>query len=217
MKKCNQCNENLELEKFNNLKTSFDGKSNTCKECSKLYQRLNYFKYKSQKTKYSKQYYIKNKEYKQSYHKDLRKTNEHKEYQKEWRENNREKIIDWWLKNPNYMKEYQKGRIKVDSKYKLNKTIGNLIRDSFRKTCKGKFNKSKYTQEILGCTLEEFVKHLQSQFTEGMTLENHGEWEMDHIKPISLASTEEEIYKLNHYTNFQPLWKEDNRKKSNKY
>lgn len=45
-------------------------------------------------------------------------------------------------------------------------------------------------------------------------VENHGEWEMDHIIPN--AKTEEEIYKLNHYTNFQPLWKEDNRKKSNK-
>jgi hypothetical protein len=35
--------------------------------------------------------------------------------------------------------------------------------------------------------------------------------------PISLAKTEEEVIKLNHYTNFQPLWAEDNVRKSNKY
>ena len=50
-----------------------------------------------------------------------------------------------------------------------------------------------------------------------MTFENHGEWHLDHIKPISLAKSEEEIIELNHYTNFQPLWAKDNLSKSNKY
>jgi hypothetical protein len=30
-------------------------------------------------------------------------------------------------------------------------------------------------------------------------------WQYDHIIPISSAKTEEEIIKLNHYTNFRPL------------
>ena len=30
-------------------------------------------------------------------------------------------------------------------------------------------------------------------------------WDLDHIIPLSIANTEEELYKLNHYTNFQPL------------
>lgn len=49
-----------------------------------------------------------------------------------------------------------------------------------------------------------------------MTLENHGEWEMDHKTPLASAKTEEEIIKLNHYTNFQPLWRFDNRSKGAK-
>ena len=49
-----------------------------------------------------------------------------------------------------------------------------------------------------------------------MTWNNYGEWELDHIIPISSATTEEEVYKLNHYTNFQPLWMSENRKKGNK-
>lgn len=50
-----------------------------------------------------------------------------------------------------------------------------------------------------------------------MNWSNQGIWHLDHIKPISLATTEEEVIALNHYTNFQPLWAEDNLRKGNKY
>ena len=49
-----------------------------------------------------------------------------------------------------------------------------------------------------------------------MNWDNRGEWHYDHIIPISNAKTEEEVNKLNHYTNFQPLWAKDNRFKSSK-
>jgi len=50
-----------------------------------------------------------------------------------------------------------------------------------------------------------------------MNWENQGTyWHMDHIIPISSAQTDEDVYRLNHYTNFQPLYWEDNLKKSNK-
>jgi hypothetical protein len=49
-----------------------------------------------------------------------------------------------------------------------------------------------------------------------MTWDNYGEWHLDHIKPISLGKTEEEVIQLYHYTNFQPLWAKDNVVKYNK-
>ena len=36
-------------------------------------------------------------------------------------------------------------------------------------------------------------------------------WDIDHIKPISSASTEQEVITLNHYTNLQPLCSKVNR------
>jgi hypothetical protein len=42
-----------------------------------------------------------------------------------------------------------------------------------------------------------------------MTFENYGEWEIDHMTPISK-------FNLKDYKNLQPLWMIDNRKKSNK-
>jgi 5-methylcytosine-specific restriction endonuclease McrA len=71
--------------------------------------------------------------------------------------------------------------------------------------------------EILGCTFEEFKVYLESKFDENMNWENQGSyWQMDHIIPISSAKSEEDVYRLNHYTNFQPLYWKDNLSKGNK-
>ena len=50
-----------------------------------------------------------------------------------------------------------------------------------------------------------------------MTFENYGSWHLDHIKPLALAESEEDVILLNHYTNFQPLWAIDNFKKGSIY
>jgi hypothetical protein len=72
--------------------------------------------------------------------------------------------------------------------------------------------------DLIGCNGEDLKKYLSKLFTEHMTLNNYGEWEIDHIKPVSSfnLNNEDELRKCFHYTNLQPLWREDNRRKSNK-
>lgn len=119
----------------------------------------------------------------------------------EYKRKNKEKIRD-------YQRERRKNPI-----YRLKDNISSLIYISIKRAG---YRKSKKTEQILGCTIEEFIDYLTSKFKEGMTLENHGEWHIDHIIPISTAKTKEEVIKLNHYTNLQPLWAIENLKKSNK-
>jgi hypothetical protein len=83
--------------------------------------------------------------------------------------------------------------------------------------------KRKYTHiQLIGCSLDELKNHLSQQFTEGMTFENYGKgygnWEVDHIKPISSFSFKEEDEILNcfNYKNLQPLWMPENRSKGAK-
>ena len=97
--------------------------------------------------------------------------------------------------------------------FKLRCNISSLIAVSIKR--QGYTKKSK-TFEILGCSYEDFKKHLERQFKKGMTWSNQGEWHLDHIYPVSLAKDEHEVIKLNHYTNFQPLWAKDNLEKNNK-
>jgi len=61
-------------------------------------------------------------------------------------------------------------------------------------------------------------KYLEDKFSEGMTWDNKGfyGWHIDHIIPLSSAKNEEDIIRLSHYTNLQPLWGKDNMKKGNK-
>ena len=72
--------------------------------------------------------------------------------------------------------------------------------------------KSKKTEELLGCTWDEARKYIESKFKDGMTWNNHGlhGWHIDHIIPLNSAKTKEEIEKLFHYTNLQPLWAKEN-------
>ena len=71
--------------------------------------------------------------------------------------------------------------------------------------------------EYLGCTIEEFIAHIEGEFTEGMSFDNYGEWVLDHKRPLGKKGlTEEEIIERLEFTNVQPLWAIENRRKGNK-
>ena len=203
---------------FSKSKATKDGLQLQCKPCknlsSKAYHTLN----PENRKIYNEKFKTTNPEYYSNY---ITQNQESiKKHGLKWYNNNKEHVKNkskiWRDNNKDYFLNYYNSRIEYDPKFKLTHDIRALIYGGFKRVCDGTYKKGKKTESILDCTLKEFTQHLQSLFTEGMTLKNHGEWEIDHIIPISSAKNEEEIYKLNHYTNFQPLWKEDNRKKSNK-
>jgi hypothetical protein len=74
--------------------------------------------------------------------------------------------------------------------------------------------KSRRTQQCFGCSDKKLAEHLESLFLTGMNWDNVGDWEIDHNIPISLGKTEQEVFVLSHWSNLQPLWKEDNRRKN---
>jgi hypothetical protein len=80
-------------------------------------------------------------------------------------------------------------------------------------------NKTDRTHVLLGYTKDELITHLEAQFLEGMSWDNHGAWEIDHIKPVSLFLKENinDPSVINALDNLQPLWKDDNRQKGDSY
>ena len=99
----------------------------------------------------------------------------------------------------------------------------NIVRTQIN--CALKADKSKRSIEYLSCNIEDFKDHIEKQFEEGMTWENHGKsssktrrWEIDHITPLKYGDpTLEEVIERLHYTNTQPLWGDENTAKGNRY
>lgn len=153
------------------------------------------------------------KEYKKWYN-DTR--NIRNEYRAKYYQLNKEKI-------KKYNKKFQKNNF-INRKKKYNSDP--IVKLRHRLSCRVRevlnfksIVKNKDYNEIIGCTPSFLKEYLESKFIDGMSWENHGlyGWHIDHIVPLSSAKTEDEVYKLCHYTNLQPLWAEDNLKKSNKF
>jgi hypothetical protein len=84
---------------------------------------------------------------------------------------------------------------------------------------KAKTKKRMPAEKYFGCTLPELYLHLEGLFVDGMTMANHGQWHIDHIRPVNsfdhtIAGWE---FEANHYTNLQPLWAADNLAKGAKW
>lgn len=72
--------------------------------------------------------------------------------------------------------------------------------------------------KIIGCSVDELRSYIIFGLKPGMTFDNYGEWEVDHIIPVSKFdfSIINNIYKCFNYTNLDPLWFKENREKYNK-
>jgi hypothetical protein len=118
----------------------------------------------------------------------------------------KQKVID---KQVNYHRD----RYKTDELYKFKTDIRKVVYSAFRRKGHDKDFKSR---QILGEEWNVIKDYIESQFSEGMTWDNYGEWVFDHKVPMSICKTVEETIILNHYTNFQPLWAKENLQKSDK-
>lgn len=131
-------------------------------------------------------------------------------YHKEWRDKN----IDRHRKNK---RTYEKTRKANDPIYKL---INNFRTAIYQVLKENNIQKNGHYFEILKYSPEELIVHLENQFTDGMTWDNYGKWHVDHILPISVHNIveigDEEFMKCWSLSNLQPMWGEENIRKSNK-
>lgn len=144
---------------------------------------------------------------------------------KEYREKNAviiKKYRDEYRKNnavyfKQYLREYVSRRRKSDPLFKLTGVIRDRLRNMLRAQSAKKILK---TLDGIGCSISFLKSHLESQFREGMSWDNHGThgWHLDHIKPVTAfdLNSPDEQKLVNHYTNLQPLWWWENLAKSNK-
>jgi hypothetical protein len=145
----------------------------------------------------SKIWYEKNKEYR-------------KKYLKEYREKNIDKIRK-------VKRDYERYRKASDPAYKL---ISNFRTAIYQVLKESNVEKNGHYFDILQYSPEELIIHLEKQFKDDMTWDNYGVWHIDHKLPITSFDIQEigdeEFMKCWCLDNLQPMWGEDNIRKSNK-
>ena len=226
-KVCIKCELEKPIIEFPKRKESKDGHRSECKLCIKRYRK-----------EYNKRYYKDNKNNINTLSINWAKNNSDKVKisSKRWRDKNKDKIKtlnkkyksdnkDFLLhnrkqyvkNNPEKVKQWEiNRRLKMSDLQKITISMRNIINKSFTRNGYTKISKS---QLIIGCSFDELKKYIESKFETWMTWENRGlyngdfnyGWDIDHIIPLSSALTEEDVIRLNHYTNLQPLCSKINR------
>lgn len=224
MKVCSKCKVVKELDLFKKDTRRKDGCSSQCKECSRLDGNNYYNRTKDDRrnkiNENRRKSYSNNKEIENEKSRvyKIENSDKIKEYNRDYQIENRkilsEKAKEYYKNNKDILyikhKEYVNNKLKNDELFRLKHYMRSMIRKKIKQF--GYTKKSK-TNEILGCSFEEFKTYLESKFETWMNWDNHGlyngelnyGWDIDHTIPLSSAKTEEDIIRLNHYTNLKPL------------
>lgn len=186
-KVCSKCGQEKTLDCFANDKYKKSGKKPSCKICCNKKYKEWHEKNRNYLLKKYKKYGVKNK-------------NSIKLRKKIYLLNNKSIIM---IK----IKSYKNKKYNNCDLYKLKQNIRNLINQSIRKN---KICKNLMSVNIIGCSWNQLKNHIEQQFQPEMSWENRSEWHIDHIIPLASAKTEEDVIRLNHFTNLRPLWAKDN-------
>ena len=189
----------------------------------KEYRKEYYLKNREDALEYQKEHQLKNREHVLEYQKEyyLKNRERRREQMKEWDLKNKEHIKEYRLKNKEHKKEYNKeynsrpetqelkrnhnrNRYHTDINFRLKKICSTRLLQAL----KG-FDKAASTMKLIGCTIDELRKHLESKFEPWMTWENQGlgGWDVEHIKAcfhFNLADPEQQRECFN-WSNLQPM------------
>ena len=190
LKKCTNCRIEKSLYEFSKDITRSSGIQCWCKECVKNYKKVHYNKNRLEILFKQKKYTKLNK-------------NRIKKYKSKY-----------YQKYKKLINNKQINRRKTDICFKVTHNLRMRVVNSLKGN-----SKSLPTMFLLGCEIDYLMYRLQEQFTKGMSWDNYGDWEVDHIKPCAsfdLAVPKQQKQCFN-YLNLQPLWKKKNQEKGDKY
>jgi len=177
----------------------------------KNYRKEYYLKHRAKILKEQKEYYTNNPDKKAE--QDERKREYHKIHKERFKAHRKKPEIKKHSRA--VARKYQKNKRESDPMFKVRMLLSCRLNHAL----KGGLKADK-TMNLVGCSKEFLKQYLESQFKPGMTWKNHTVtgWHIDHIKPCSAfdLSDHEQQRECFHYTNLQPLWYDENIRKSNK-
>lgn len=202
MKCCTKCMVFKDESSFDKDRSHIDGLRSWCKECRNeqwfanreenlIKKRAVYIKHRDKNLERAKHYY---------------ETADKEEMKKKRRE------YEDRLEVRRRIRNYWKFRRDTEPIIRLNNSMRAGVYNSIKKNKNGAG-----WQDIVGYSTDDLKTHLEKLFKPGMTWENYGEWEIDHVVPLSFfnftSKADHGFRKAWALNNLQPLWIFDNRSK----
>jgi len=218
MKTCCRCKEIKDYDNFKKNRSRKDGYASNCRSCDKIDYEKNKEKNSERFKKWRENNIEKINERKKNYRKNnIEKVREQErnlyykriDYYIKYREDNKEHYKKWRDENKDKKYEYMKERLKIPQW-----RIALRCRTRIRRALKN-IPKTNKTQDLIGCSWQELVNHLENTKVPGKDYTNA---HIDHIKPCaSFDLTDPEQQKeCFHYTNLQFLPAIENLQKGSK-
>lgn len=206
------CGIDRPLEDFYPQKGGKFGVCSLCKNCYSDYNKRRW----SENTRYRQRAIERNREWKKN---NIDKVRAYSHHSRRWAIENPELVAAYKRKYKKTDKgkeaerRYRKTRLESDINYRIAHHLGCRLSKAIRRD-----QRAGSAIRDLGCSISEFKAYIETLFREGMSWENYGEWQIDHILPLSKFDLMDrnQFLKACYYTNLQPLWAEDNRRKSNR-
>ena len=178
---------------------------------AKNYRKEYYIKYRAKILKEQKEYYADNPDKLEE--QTIRRREYHTKYKEYFKAHRQKPEVKKQIQAT--ARKYQKNKRKTDPIYKIRMCLSSRLNHALRGELK-----AANTMKLVGCSVEFLKQYLENQFKPGMTWQNHTVtgWHIDHIMPCSIfdLSKPEKQKECFHYTNLQPLWYDENIRKSNK-
>ena len=188
--RCYKCEKVKTRDEFHKKIKSKNGLQDECKQCVNIYNR-NYFQSDHGRDK-------------RSYHQKSEKTCAYRRSQTHY----------------GVVNKRNKKKRATDPQFNMKCRLRNRLAGALKRAQAGVVpRKCARTLDLLGCSMNFYMKHIEQQFQPGMSWENQGDWHIDHIKPCAAFdfNDPEQQKACFHYSNMQPLWAMDNFKKGAKF
>jgi len=185
-KKCTECEKKKHLTEFHSDKSKKHGVASRCKECISISRYVNRNSINENKRVFTANNPKKVKEYRDRYYPKVKAS---------------------------VMAKKKEKRVN-DDLYRMKENLRSRARQAFSRS---KWIKDSPNEILLGADYNTVFKHIESLFTKGMTWRKIGiEIHIDHKIPLSSANSKQELIKLFHYKNLQPMWAIDNIRKGDR-
>lgn len=194
MKFCRGCETEKPIHAFSKRSDRPSGVQARCKACSKAYMDRNREK---QRERVTKRHHERKADV--AYVKSRRATSA------AWKKNNKNRVNEAW-------RIRDQDRRNSDLNYRLRRNMRSRLKRYFS-------NKAGSVITDLGCSVPHLITYLEDQWESGMSWQNYGtEWEIDHIEPLAIfdLADRKQFLKACHYSNLQPLWCKEHRRKTAK-